>query len=60
MLDNGNALHFSLLTDEDFEWLHSPGEFREIMSELGSNKAHGYSITSIWMLQIYGEHLGKL
>ena len=37
----------------------SPGEFREIISELGSNKAHGYGLTSIWMLQIYGESIGK-
>ena len=37
----------------------SPGEFREIISERDSNKAHGYGITSIRMLQIYGESIGK-
>ena len=33
----------------------SLGEFREIISELGSNNAHGYGITSICMLQLCDE-----
>ena len=61
VLDNGNALrlHFSLLTDKVLSVYFSPGEFGETISELGSNKAHRYGITSIWMLQIYGESIGR-